>query len=272
MIAATLAEQKRAKLKFFAAYIASVLLILVIIASFLQRNPPLSESATAVADPDAKRLMETDALLHNRMAQVDKAYADSFSGNNLSGDALKSLQAAGISFSSTLDSLSKEAALLKDENRKGEMNHLLENFKRSFETRNALMNGYTALLNDTIRNNSGGTLLTNMPATNDAALQELKNVLVQKEEKIAALEKQRLTELAEKDKTIASLQNQVSQRANMSVQTNTGGDSEWKQKYAKLKASYDNLAGQNNSLNKSYKAIVDDNRRLLSQLQSARKQ
>jgi hypothetical protein len=43
-------------------------------------------------------------------------------------------------------------------------------------------------------------------------MQELKAILVEKEERVAALEKKRIDDLAEKDRIISSLQAQVGQK------------------------------------------------------------
>ncbi|MDB5208176.1 MAG: hypothetical protein JWR72_3251 [Flavisolibacter sp.] len=273
MIAATLKEQKKAKIRFFALYIASVVLIIVIVSSLWKDDSPamVVSGMEATSPTKNERLLQIDALLHNKLEIVDNEYASAISAGKAGMQSRQNnLQSAESNFRTTLDSLDKEAATIKDEQQKSSLMTLVADFRKSLESRSKLMNGYTTLLNDTTNTAVG---ITGATGTTDAEMQELKTILVEKEEKVAALEKKRLDDLAEKDKIITSLQSQVAKKTNGPVQTpTTSGDSEWKQKYVKLKASYDNVAGQNNTLSRSYKSIVDDNRRLLSQLQAARKQ
>ena len=84
----------------------------------------------------------------------------------------------------------------------------------------------------------------------------------------------------EKDKVIASLQTQLKEKeaalqsANAApavVTSNSTGDGEWKQKYAALKSSYEKVSANEKALKSAYKTVVDDNKRLLTQLQSIKK-
>ena len=83
----------------------------------------------------------------------------------------------------------------------------------------------------------------------------------------------------EKDKIIASLQNQLKEkdaalrsRASVPPVNATSSDgSEWKQKYSALKASYDKVSANEKTLKSAYKTVADDNKRLLSQLQTSKK-
>lgn len=275
MIAATLGEQKRAKIKFFAVYIASVFLIIVIISSLWKT----SEAALPVGNtqaslpPTNEKLLREDALLHRNLEALDNQYSLALAAGKSGIDAQRNnLQSAENGFKTTLDSLEKGATAVEDADQRTALVTMLAGFRKSFESRSKLMNDYTMLLADTTRS---AVAIQSIPATNNEEMQELKAILVEKEEKTAALEKKRVDDLAAKDRIIASLQTQVAKKQNVPVQSNTvtsDGDGEWKQKYSKLKASFDNMAAQNNTLSKSYKSIVDDNRRLLSQLQAARKQ
>ena len=83
-------------------------------------------------------------------------------------------------------------------------------------------------------------------------------------------------ELAAKDKIIDFLENQLKQAHSqkqviMTGSNSSSSDSEWKQKYASLKESYDKVSANEKSLKSAYKTVADDNRRLLNQLQSMRK-
>ena len=83
----------------------------------------------------------------------------------------------------------------------------------------------------------------------------------------------------EKDKTIASLQTQLKEKeaalramsTSVPATTSTSGDTEWKQKYSSLKASYDKVSANEKSLKTAYKTVADDNKRLITQLQSMKK-
>ncbi|MDQ6609396.1 MAG: hypothetical protein M3Y85_06215, partial [Bacteroidota bacterium] len=61
MIAATSAELKRAKIKFFAVYAASVLLIVIILASLWKGRSSMNEaSATPTSVSDGDKFVEAD--------------------------------------------------------------------------------------------------------------------------------------------------------------------------------------------------------------------
>ncbi|HZH67165.1 MAG TPA: hypothetical protein VEY10_19905 [Flavisolibacter sp.] len=273
MVAATLEEQKRAKIKFFAVYIASVVLIVLIISSFWKTGASASAvDTTPVGLPtENEKLVREDALLHSKLEALDTKYSLALSGGK-SGMAAQqaNLQGAERDFAATLDSLENGAASVQDAQQKTALINIIAGFRKSFDSRRELMNSYTKLLSDTTKTSA---VVRNTSGASNEEMQELKAILVEKEERVAALEKKRIDDLAEKDRIISSLQTQVGQKTKVPVQTkSTASDNEWQQKYAKLKASYDNMANQNNTLNRSYKSIVDDNRRLLSQLQAARKQ
>ncbi len=274
MIAATSAELKRAKIKFFAVYAASVLLIVIILASLWKGRSSMNEaSATPTSVSDGDKFVAADALLHTGMEQLDNRYTTLLTGNRqMLEENLKSIQEAEVSFKTTLDSMEKGTGSLRDEQQKREMDRVVVSFKKAFQSKAAIMKSYVELLKDP--SHPSTLVLQNNP--NDPALQELKGILVEKEQKISALELQRQNELSEKDKTIAALQSQLKQfqdgKAVVSAvpQNSSGDQTEWKQKYAKIKAGYDNLVSQNNALNNANKTITDDNRRLLTQLQSIR--
>ena len=81
--------------------------------------------------------------------------------------------------------------------------------------------------------------------------------------------------LVDKEQRIADLENQLKQK-NAALQnggqvTSNDASNEWKQKYASLKSSYDKLAASEKALRSAYKTVADDNKRLLGQLQSAKK-
>ena len=132
--------------------------------------------------------------------------------------------------------------------------------------------------------------------TTSPEVENLKRALAERDQKITALEtaiRQNASKDAgpktaspsvapdQKDKIIASLQLQLKEKeaalqtANSTppvTNVNTGDNSEWKQKYASLKASYDKVSANEKTLKNAYKTVADDNKRLLTQLQSIKKE
>lgn len=126
---------------------------------------------------------------------------------------------------------------------------------------------------------------------NDALIEveKLKMQLAEKDNQIAALQNAAQLKPSssnsaastsatadQKDKLIASLQNQLAQKEAALLQAQSGAtsgsnDAEWKQKYTALKASFDKLSANEKELKNAYKTVADDNRRLLTQLESLRK-
>lgn len=125
-------------------------------------------------------------------------------------------------------------------------------------------------------------------------VENLKRALAEKEQKIASLEsamqqksntgigaKPSLPAVSadEKDKMISSLQNQLKEKEAAlrsaasvpPVNAAPSDGSEWKQKYAALKASFDKVSANEKTLKGAYKTVADDNKRLLSQLQTMKK-
>lgn len=125
-------------------------------------------------------------------------------------------------------------------------------------------------------------------ATNNTVLTSLQAQIVtlqnQLKQKDAALQAAANSKPVANNAGLASLQNQVTTLQNQLRQkdlalqaalaskpavVNSGG--EWQQKYQSLKTSFDKVAASEKSLKGAYQTLADDNRRLLSQLQSARK-
>jgi hypothetical protein len=125
-------------------------------------------------------------------------------------------------------------------------------------------------------------------------IENLKRAIAEKDQRISALEsamqqktsgdttaKTNLPSAApgEKDKMIASLQSQLKEKeaalrsagSVSQVPVSSADGSEWKQKYASLKASYDKVSANEKTLKTAYKTVADDNKRLLSQLQTMKK-
>lgn len=270
MIAVTLSEQKKAKLKFFTTYVLSIILILFLFAYLWRDEGSVSAQDNAVySASDSKSYVLADAFLHKKMQELDNLYASSINNNATS---LTGVQPAEKAFQSSLDSLEREVAEITDKEQKNNWRLLLENFRSSFQNKSSLMNAYSLLQRDTSRNMTASTPDQNKAGNNTAAVEELKALMRQKDERIASLERQRQGELAEKDRAIVSLQNQLAQKPGAISQRSASDDSEWKQKYNSIKARHTELNTAYNTLSSSYQSVVADNRRLLNQLQQARKQ
>jgi len=271
MIAATLKEKKAAKIKFFATYIASIILIIMIFAALWKNEPEVIKIySTPSTVADNGKIAQADAFLHTKQQQLDDIYTAAAKAG-VGEDMRKNLLSAENTFETSLDSLERVALSLKDEQQKDDLNVLVSRFRSSLQSRSSFMNTYVAINTDSGRFGSSDKAMQNTIAENNATIEELKGILMDKEQKIAAFEKQKQTDLSAKDKIISSLQAQLAQKPTVPVQNTTAAnDGEWKQKHSKLKATYDNLVNQNIALNKSFKILVEDNRRLLSRLQGAK--
>lgn len=258
-----------AKLKFIAAYLLSVVLLFVLLSSFLKIGSV--QTATGNSSPAATKndnRLVVDELLHQRMDRLSNACA-SFADRSGSKEAADALQREERSFDICVDSLRKSTASLAGAE-KQQLQNLLDGFSRDADRQVQLVKTHAAVNKD-----SPGAAA----AKPSAELEELKAILVQKEQKIQDLRAQNTAALQEKEKTIAALQSKASNPSQVVV-TKTVPDAsaaEWKDKYEKLKATNDKLKEasdkytmQANQLKAAYKEVVDDNRRLINQLQSLR--
>ena len=288
------AGDKTAKLQFAAIYIVSLVLIFVVVSAFWQKG-----SAEVPANPAGEReayFMQYDTLLHAKLGNLDERYTVFVKGLRTGGDGNASgfLEAKG-DFERTLASLEKEADMLSDGVKKETIQRVTGEFRKSLQGRYDLV----PLVTD-----SSAPLYNAGPVASPDSLrmemEALKRILVDKEQKITELENkaimgnpenskalvtlqnEKLKEIAEKNKTITDLQTQLKQKdllikqaavtnPNRAVTGNTSTDSEWKQKYSALKTAYDKAVTTEKSLRNAYKVVADDNRRLLGQLQSLRK-
>lgn len=262
MIAATQQEQKKAKISFFAVYIASIVLILVIAVSLFKGTPTALTSTPVIYSAGA--VTKADDLLHAKAEVLDSMYARSLAGNGTGVIDTIGLSLAKREFQATTDSIAKAAETLQDATEKAEIAALVARFKKAVQVRGDMINMYAVLLHDSAHTITSVQNTT----TNNQELEQLKTILLQKEQRITVLEGQQTVSADDKDKQIAALQKQLRERPVTSMQTSDDG--EWKQKYASLMTVYNKVVGQNTTLNKSYQTLVDDNRRLLAQLQSAR--
>lgn len=224
-----------AKVRFFAIYSLSVLLLFFFVSSFLlpvkKGGAPIQQAGTKSAS--------TIELLHLRMAPLQTATLSFYNGATPETKARVDVQAAA--FQALLDSLRTDAATVSDKIEQKKLEDVLQLFNQTVNKEQALLQAFAAAHATT-------NVAATSPATNDE-LEELKTILIQKEEKIAALEKQKTPEQA-------PLKNDDS--------------GEWKEKYNRLKLAAEKSATQLDAMKASYKEVVEDNRRLIGQLQAAR--
>lgn len=270
-------NRKATKIRFFALYTISILLVLVLFASFTQGR--ISDVGKTILPASSAITARTavDELLHQQMEKLEDARAR-YAGKDTSRAATDAIQAEKASFFAVVDSIRKATASLSDAEEKQQIEALLTTFSRSAE--------------------SGVVVLKNAAAAHDIAtgkagptqeeMDELKEILAQKEQKIMDLE--RATRgaqgaqnvIQEKDKTIATLQNKITsletalaQQPKQLQPRNDAGAAEWQAKYNKMKEANDQLRSINqkyesqaNALKTSYKEVIDDNKRLASQIQA----
>lgn len=242
MVVETPVDSSPTKVKFFALYLLSVLLAVVVFASLWQRKPEtvIVEAAAPATNTEAGKLIQRTFLLQSRLNELDRLYLGSAGNAAQAQKNTPVIQRAESSFSFLLDSVENEVALTQDEEQKGEWLRLVADFKSSFQNRAALLKTY-----------SQATTPQNIPvaSVNNKEVEELKGTIV------------------EKDRTIASLQQDLRNKP-VTVVQNSGDGGEARKKLANLQAAYDKLQEQSATLNRAYGVVVQDNRRLLTQLQS----
>lgn len=245
-------ERAKAKLLFFALYAASIGIILFLFVTFFYTGA----SASTGADVAAGNSLRTtaDALLHQKLESLQQAYTSE--KQTVDTELLERKRAE---FINTIDSIRKSTAALGDAGQQTEIEGLLQAFARHEAAQYQVAKNQKPVITDS----------TSAVAALQEELNELKTILVQKEEQLLATEKQSRTALAEKEQQITSLRKNGSFQP-LQIGKNDADAAAWKAKYNTLKASHDKTAGQITDLRASYKEVVDDNRRLIAQLQQIR--
>lgn len=265
-------NRRMAKIRFFVLYTISILLVLVLVASFTQDRTGNANKGLLTASSASGTRTAVDELLHQQMEKLEDIRARY--AKDTSRTATDAIQTEKASFFAIVDSVRKAAASLSDAE-KQEVEALLTTFSRSAESGIVVIKGIDS-------NGKAGPT--------QAEMDELKDILAQKEQKILDLQKaapggQGLQALVqEKDKTIASLQNKITTlettlaqqpKTVQSAPRNDAGAAEWQAKYNKMKEANDQLRSINqkyesqaNALKTSYKEVIDDNKRLASQIQA----
>jgi hypothetical protein len=257
----TFLNRNSIKAKFFATYALSVILIIILLASFVNPNFSGRESMATAAALSAKDSQAAiDELLHTRMEKLEAAFA-SFTESGAPKEGMTALQQQESSFLSLVDSIRMSAASNKDGAQRRDIEELLNRFTHEAQNRMRLVKSYASLKQNT----------ASVPSVNtDTRLSELKAMLDLREAEMRELERQNRLAIEERDKTITMLQNRPAVQAAPQQQRADAAVAEWRDRYNKLKASNDKITAEVNDLKLSYKEVVEDNRRLIGQLQSIR--
>ncbi len=217
----TRTERKKAKIRFILLYAISLLLIVVLLSAFWQKLAPKGSQSTGdqASDKDAW-FVQIDTTLHAKMGALDRL-AQSYVRLKQTGSQPDT--AAWFlmrqSFGKTLDSIDQQAGYLSDGPKKTVMNSVAANFRKALETRQAVMAGIMNIAKSDVTASS---------AKAAEQLDSLRRSLGQKEATIASLQQQAQlaattsgsantglqNALAERDKSITSLQGQVTSLQN----------------------------------------------------------
>lgn len=257
-------DLRKTKLKFFSAYVISVFFILVLFASIWQGDSAASASEkTYYPDTNGQAYVQADYYLHKRMLELNNMYSSFMSNSDTSSEKLIAAESA---FKNSLDSIQTEVSSMQNDVQQKEWNLLLESFRKILDN-STTMSSYARIKNDSASFDRITASSVNSSDSNNVALGRLKMMLNQKEEQIAYLERRNQTAVAEKDRTILSLQSRISQNNGSVLPKSTAEDAGWKQKFIQMKSRHAELNSSYNNLSQSYQNVVADNRRLLNQLQ-----
>lgn len=241
------------KVRFFAIYTLSVLLIVLLLSSFLlPKNSASEHNASSLMINNRAAIIEQ---LHRRIAPLQLA-AIAISEDGATADAWQNLEKEKAIFLSVVDSIHKKTAVISNEKDKAGIENLLQSFALDADRLHRLAKGYSSAI-------ASGT-------TGGAELEQLKAMLVQKDARIGELEQQKQLAENEKNTAIAALQNAPAPSPNTVTSRKEQDATEWKNKYNKLKAASEASAAQLENMKTSYREAIEDNRRLLAQLQSVR--
>jgi hypothetical protein len=257
MIIPVYRSRKKAKTRFFAAYAFSVLLILVLFSSFLKPTASIVKKFEPFVNGKADHHSTIYQELHQRMEKLDNVCVKVAA--NRSADNLALLMAEERAFYGSIDSVRKSFVSLPDAKKEKELVALLEAFTRAAEKQISLARGTTA---STETSGQSGLF---------------QEQLLEKDQRLAELENQNRLLLSENQKMKDALQNSTSPSPAVTPPVATDNSGEWKTRYEAMRTAHDRLKETNtkyesqiNSLKKTYQDVVDDNRRLLAQLQAAR--
>ena len=247
------------------------------------------KARAAGAQPDTSAWVRTRFLLTKTLDSIDQQAAylsegpkkttmTSLSANFRSALAHRSAAVAGTVTPSTTpgSAAAQEMALLKQLLQ--EKDQTISDLQKQAQTAATTSGSSNAGLQATVLQKDKDI------ASLQVQVASLQNGLRQKEAALQTALASRPADNSGKDKTISALQGQVSTLQNQLRQKEadlrtasavrpvvSAGGGEWQQKYQSLKSSFDKVSASEKSLKGAYQTLADDNRRLLSQLQSARK-
>lgn len=268
-------SKTRAKRRFLLLYLVSLVLIFIVVSAFWKTSSSAPVESVVQSNDDASIFMQIDTFLHAKIEALDakiSRYAEIKRPEDLTA-----IQRSIYFIQSAIDSVDKQAAILLEGSRKQHMQLAISNFNQLLGERNRILYGGGPAPVQNTAAGSGNVSGGGGNASQTEELNQLRAQLTQKDKRIQDLEQLNSASGQDKDKLIVSLQNQLrqkeaalQQRPATSTQSTGGADSEWRQKYASLKSTFDKTAASEKALKAAYKAVADDNRRLLNQLQTIR--
>jgi hypothetical protein len=256
MIKPNFSNRRLAKVKFFIVYTISVLLIVIVLSSFFKSG---NAAVTSVPqENDNSRMAAVNEVLHGRLHSLQAATVF-YLENGRPPEGLAAVERERLVFQSAIDSIRKGMTDISNTREKAAVLGLLSSFTTSADNQSRLARS-PALP-------AGGSQAAVDP-NSGAEVAGLKQMLADKQSQITALEKQIQEAVQEKNDALASMQNRpVAQPDNAA---SDDAAAEWKEKYNRLKSSADKSSSQLEALKSSYQQVVEDNRRLITQLQAAR--
>ena len=245
MTAQTFSLSAKSKIRFFLVYGVSVILFVIIALSVFKQggteNNIVNETTNVQQEDDLVK--EERLALQNKLDVLRKTHLAN-SNNLVTSAKPAAVQEAENDVQKTLDEWREKASSQTNPQLQETMQTTLNTFETELDQQRQL---YNVVLQT---KKEGQSLAVK---SNDEELQQLRNLV------------------AEKEKQIASLQTDLSQKPVAASQTGPDESRQWKERAASLKATNDKLSKQISTMTASYKIIVEDNQRLLTRLQENRK-
>lgn len=218
----TRTERKKIRFRFVLLYSLSLVLLFVLVSAFWKRLAPKNQPEVVTSSENETWFLQTDTALHARMEAMDKL-AEANGKARAAGaqpDTLGWMQMR-LSLSKALDSVDQQASYLGEGPKKATMTLLTANFRKALARRQAATPGTV------LQGAAGGATAEEVAV--------LKQLLNERDQTIAGLQKQAQTTAAnggsvatnlqnmivEKDRSITSLQNQINSLQNQLRQNET---------------------------------------------------
>ena len=263
-------EQKKTKLRFLAVYAVSLILIFIVVVAFWQKKSAITDDSITQQAEGETYFLQFDTLLYSKLDQVDNMFTLFLKAPEKSTVETNHFFSVKNAMTTTLDSIAEQASILNTGPKKAAMEMIVNRYRSSLEIRDRLISQLSFIPKDKVLSQPQVSYTDTSRSNTD--IQSLRNTVAEKEQRITTLEQKAQADLKEKDDLINSLQIQLKQKLPGDIPNNSPmADNAWKQKYASLKASYDKVAESEKALRNAYKTVAEDNRRLLSELQSMKK-